>query len=96
MFEWDKTCTVFIYILFATVPVTVGIIFGSQKDILRVWMFWRKQPEARPITSVCTPREAELTDVNNDKTEPQDDNKNECISQHSIDHNIEFVAINFV
>ncbi|KAJ7915908.1 hypothetical protein B0H13DRAFT_1999165 [Mycena leptocephala] len=30
-------------ILLASLPTAAGIIFGSQMDILHVWMFWRKE-----------------------------------------------------
>jgi len=76
---------------FAAYPLMMGIIFGSQKDILRVWMFWRKHPQALPATSDDTSREAELTNINNGQTEPEDDNKVRSISPHSLHH--EFVVV---
>uniref|UniRef100_A0A8H7Y2X3 Uncharacterized protein n=1 Tax=Psilocybe cubensis TaxID=181762 RepID=A0A8H7Y2X3_PSICU len=32
-------------IIQAVLPVVAGLIFGTQRDILRVWMFWRKNSE---------------------------------------------------
>ena len=60
---------------------------NHSQDILRVWMFWRKHPQALATTSE---REAELTSVNNGQAEPEDDNKVRSISSHSIRH--EFVV----
>ncbi|KAJ7150835.1 hypothetical protein C8R43DRAFT_1191316 [Mycena crocata] len=31
-------------IVFATMPVVAVIVFFSQRDIISVWMFWKKQP----------------------------------------------------
>ncbi|KAJ7670364.1 hypothetical protein B0H17DRAFT_1085926 [Mycena rosella] len=32
-------------IVFATMPVVAVIVFATQKDIILVWMFWKKRPE---------------------------------------------------
>jgi len=76
MFKWNITFTMCVYTILAVFPMTIGIIFGSQKDILCVWMFWRKHPQALPTNSSdCTSTVAELTYVNDWKTELQHDNK---------------------
>jgi len=37
----------------AALPVTASLIFGTQRDILRVWMFWRRrEPPRSPINKV--------------------------------------------
>jgi len=41
-------------IALAALPVGVGILFASQKDILCALMFWRKCPQALPIASVVS------------------------------------------
>jgi len=41
-------------IVISIVPVFAVLIFGSQADVLRVWMFWKKRP-----TPVTTEKEAE-------------------------------------
>ncbi|KAF8816019.1 hypothetical protein BYT27DRAFT_6483839 [Phlegmacium glaucopus] len=46
IFEWNKVFS----ISSAMLPVAVGIIFGSQGDMLHVWMFWRK-PLPTPTTA---------------------------------------------
>ncbi|KAF8809733.1 hypothetical protein BYT27DRAFT_6516062 [Phlegmacium glaucopus] len=38
----------------AVLHLTVGIVFGSQKDILSVWMFWRKLPDTLPTSTTAT------------------------------------------
>ncbi|TFK68543.1 hypothetical protein BDN72DRAFT_675146 [Pluteus cervinus] len=37
-------------IAISILPVVAALIFGSQSDILRVWMFWSKPPEAPTLT----------------------------------------------
>ncbi|KAF8811668.1 hypothetical protein BYT27DRAFT_7183704 [Phlegmacium glaucopus] len=39
----------------AVLPPAAGIIFGSQGDILRVWMFWRKPLPTLPTATVSVP-----------------------------------------
>jgi len=34
----------------ATVPVAIAFLFGSQKDVLRVWMFWKRDKDPPPLT----------------------------------------------
>ncbi|KAF8811694.1 hypothetical protein BYT27DRAFT_7336069 [Phlegmacium glaucopus] len=45
MANWDNTFSLSLAVL----PTAVGIIFGSQGDILRLWMFWGK-----PLPSTLT------------------------------------------
>ncbi|KAJ6453554.1 hypothetical protein C8R45DRAFT_1223142 [Mycena sanguinolenta] len=37
-------------LLLASFPVTAAVIFGSQTDIVRVWMFWRVEGKTKIIT----------------------------------------------
>jgi len=38
-------------IILAIIPVAAVLIFGSHKDLLEVWMFWRKRNKKFPFTS---------------------------------------------
>ncbi|KAJ7484234.1 hypothetical protein FB451DRAFT_1231843 [Mycena latifolia] len=38
-------------IVFATMPVTAVLVFATQTDIITVWMFWKKQPEGKTLSS---------------------------------------------
>ncbi|KAJ7096149.1 hypothetical protein C8R44DRAFT_889863 [Mycena epipterygia] len=40
-------------IVFAAMPVVAVIVFSTQKDIISVWMFWKKQPAGKTLS---TPR----------------------------------------
>ncbi|KAJ3742988.1 hypothetical protein DFH05DRAFT_1498852 [Lentinula detonsa] len=42
LFIWGANKSLVVLdIIFATVPVAAVIIFGSHKDLLYVWLFWR-------------------------------------------------------
>jgi hypothetical protein len=49
-------------IVISIVPVSAVLIFGTQADLLRVWMFWKK----RPIPN-ATEKQVELTTTIDDK-----------------------------
>jgi len=34
----------------ATVPVAIAFLFGSQRDVLRVWMFWKRDKDPPTLT----------------------------------------------
>ncbi|KAJ6599908.1 hypothetical protein DFH09DRAFT_1271481 [Mycena vulgaris] len=38
-------------IVFATMPVVAVVVFSTQTDIISVWMFWKKRPEGKTLSS---------------------------------------------
>ncbi|KAJ7474429.1 hypothetical protein B0H11DRAFT_2182674 [Mycena galericulata] len=46
-------------IVFATMPVVAVLVFSTQRDIINVWMFWKKRPEGKTFDS---PRSSNSTE----------------------------------
>jgi len=46
-------------IVFATMPVVAVVVFATQMDIIKVWMFWKKRPEGKTLAS---PRSSNSTE----------------------------------
>ncbi|KAF8917542.1 hypothetical protein CPB85DRAFT_169922 [Mucidula mucida] len=42
----DDCSSAKVRIVIASIPAVAGITFGTQKDILRIWVFWRRRRES--------------------------------------------------
>ncbi|KAF9458168.1 hypothetical protein BDZ94DRAFT_144804 [Collybia nuda] len=43
-------------VLFSIIPVSAAVIFGTQRDLLQIWLFWK--PRGKPTEMSVTTSEA--------------------------------------